>query len=216
MAHGNNQKQVPVKKRIGIFIFDAAEVLDFAGPFEVFSVASEVHNHSLYEVVTIAKQEDIVTAVNGLLISPHYSIENAPPLDILIVAGGAGTRNVMADERVLKWVRSIHEKAELTMSICSGARLLGALGLLDNKPYCTHHGVYDHMAEVSPSGIPRKDKRFIQTDKNLFTSGGISAGIDLSFYVLEMLNGKQVVEATAAYMEYDVREKYRYGVYEAF
>lgn len=190
-----------MKKNIAIFIFDDAEVLDFAGPFEVFSVASELNNHSLFNVFTVAKEKKPVRAVNGLSVNPDADFETCPNVDVLIIAGGAGTRAVMRDAEVLQWIRKIHSHAELTLSICSGARLLGALDLLDNQPYCTHHEVYPHLAEIAPLGLPQPHKRFVRAGK-IFTSGGISAGIDLSFHVVEMLCGADVARATAKYMEY--------------
>jgi transcriptional regulator GlxA family with amidase domain len=188
-------------KNVGILIFDDVEVLDFAGPFEVFSVASELYNHSLFNVFTVAHTINTVTAVNGLFVHPHFSYSDAPTIDILIIAGGVGTRLAMADKATMDWVKKVHAETELTVSICSGARLLGKLGLLDNTPYCTHKGVYEHMIELVPTGKPQKDKRFTGHGK-IFSSGGISAGIDLSFHIVEILCGQEVANVTADYMEY--------------
>lgn len=190
-------------KNVAILIFDDAEVLDFAGPFEVFSVASELNNHSLFNVFTVAETIKTVTAVNGLFINPHFDFSDAPAIDILIIAGGVGTRQAMASETTLAWIEKVHKETELTVSICSGARLLGKLGLLDNAPYCTHRGVYEHMTELVPTGKPQIEKRFVQHGK-IYTSGGISAGIDLSFHIVERLCGKEVARNTAEYMEYNI------------
>lgn len=191
-----------MKKTIAILIFDDAEVLDFAGPFEVFSVTSQLNNYQYFNVFTIAKSKKPVVAVNGLVVNPNHSFDKHPVIDILIIAGGQGTRKLMADEVVLNWIKNTHNKNELTISICSGARLLAQLGLLDQKPFCTHHDVYEHIMEISPSAIPQKEKRFVQTDERLYTSGGISAGIDLSFHIVEKFLGKEVAKSTAEYMEY--------------
>ena len=88
------------------------------------------------------------------------------------------------------------------MSICSGARLLGILGLLDDKPYCTHHQVYEDMKQIVPTGKPQQERIFINAGK-IYTSGGISAGIDLSFHVVQKLLGEKTAKETAVYMEYD-------------
>lgn len=191
-----------MKKTVGILVFHDVEVLDFAGPFEVFSVASQLHSHQLFDVRLIAKEMTPVIAVNGLSLNPHHSYEEAPPLDILIVAGGAGTRALLRDTETLRWVKRNIKQAQLSMSICSGSRVLGKLGLLDHRPYCTHQGVYTHMSELVPSGKPQYDKRFVASAPNLYTSGGISAGIDLSFYIVEQLHGKATAKTTASYMEY--------------
>ena len=191
-----------MKRNVGILIFDGAEVLDFAGPFEVFSVTSELNNFELFNVFTVAKSTDLVLAVNGLSVKPTYRFENCPPVDILIISGGSGSRKQMKDTKILNWIEGTHNNTELTLSICSGARLLGIIGLLDDKPYCTHKEVYEHMKEIVPTGIPQMDKRFVQADK-IYTSGGISAGIDLSFHIVEKLFGKEIAKKTAAYMEYN-------------
>ena len=192
------------KLNVGILIFNEAEVLDFAGPFEVFAVCSELKNHNLFNVFTVAKTVSPISAVNGLSVNPTYSFSNVPQIDILIISGGVGTRKQMVDEETLNWIKEQHKATIYTVSICSGARMLGVLGLLDNKPYCTHRGVYEHMKEIVPSGTPNPEKRFVQSSDKIFTSGGISAGIDLSFHIVELLHGRIVAEETAYYMEYEL------------
>ena len=195
-----------VKRNVGILLFDDAEVLDFAGPFEVFSVTSELNNFEPFNVFTVAERLEPVRAVNGLSVNPTYDFSNCPNIDILIIAGGSGTRKQMGNSKMLDWIDRVHQKTEFTLSICSGARLLGVLGLLDGKPYCTHHEVYEHMKEIVPNGMPQYEKRFVKTGK-VYTSGGISAGIDLSFHLVEQLLGKKTAEHTATYMEYDRKKE---------
>ncbi|MGG5210588.1 DJ-1/PfpI family protein [Chryseobacterium sp. MIQD13] len=192
-----------MKKNVAILLFDDVEVLDFAGPFEVFSVASELKNFELFNVFTVAKTNDAVSAVNGLSVNPKYNFQSCPPVEILIIPGGVGTKKVITDKEILTWVNQIHQNTLYTASICSGSRILGVLNLLDNKEYCTHQGVYEHMAEIVPSGLPQKEKRFVQQDK-IFTSGGISAGIDLSFHMVSLIYGTDTVKTTADYMEYNL------------
>ncbi|MEM8762634.1 MAG: DJ-1/PfpI family protein [Bacteroidota bacterium] len=192
------------KRNVGILVFDGAEVLDFAGPFEVFAVTSEINDFGLFDVFTIGESLEPISAVNGLSVNPDYDYENCPKLDILIISGGSGTRELMQNQKTLDWISKVHQNTEITVSICSGARLLAVLGLLHEQPYCTHHLVYDHLQELVPTGIPQKDKRFVNSGK-IFTSGGISAGIDVSFHIVEKLHGKAIAEKTAAYMEYDRR-----------
>lgn len=194
-----------MKKNIAILLYEGVEVLDFAGPFEVFAVASELEDHKLFNVFTIAKSTGPVNAVNGLSVNPKYDFMDHPAIDILIIPGGAGSRLLMQDEDVLGWVRTIHNQSEYTASICSGSRILGTLGLLDNKKYCTHAGVYDHMEKIVPTGIPQRDKRFTKEQDRIFTSGGISAGIDLSFHILENLHGLKIKNNTSSYMEYEIQ-----------
>ncbi len=192
-----------MKRNVAILIFKEAEVLDFAGPFEVFSVASEVHGFELFNVFTIAKSREPVIAVNGLSVNPDYDFSSAPDIDILIIAGGNGTRALQQDKTTLQWIKKTHESTAYTLSICSGSRLLAILGLLDNRPYCTHHQVYEHLQQLVPTGLPQRDKRYVNSGK-IFTSGGISAGIDLSFHIVRLLHGDTVANSTAKYMEYNL------------
>ena len=195
-----------MKKTVGIFIFDNAEVLDFAGPFEVFSVTSELNNFELFDVFTVAKTKDPISAVNGLSVNPKYDFSDCPKVDILILAGGDGTNQAILDKEVIDWINKTNQETEITMSICSGSRFLAKIGVLDHNSYCTHHQVYDDMQKLVSSGKPVTDKRFVQSNSKTYTSGGISAGIDLSFHIVEKIHGKKIVEKTAKYMEYIINE----------
>jgi transcriptional regulator GlxA family with amidase domain len=148
-----------MKKNVGILIFNDAEVLDFAGPFEVFSVTSQLNNFEPFQVFTISQHTVPILAVNGLKVVPDFSIEKHPPIDILIISGGQGTSQLLSDERLLHWVERTYMTSQLTLCICSGARLLGKIGLLDRKPFCTHREVYDSIKVIAPLAIPQKDKR---------------------------------------------------------
>lgn len=186
---------------VGIFIFNEVEVLDFAGPFEVFSVTSELNDYQLFRVFTISHDGLSIKAVNGLSVNPDYSFEDHPEIDILVIPGGVGTKKEMEKKNVLSWISKCYEKSQLTFSVCSGARILGKLGLLDDKESITHHEVIPHLKEIAPLTIVNHEKRFIDCGK-IMTSGGISAGIDISLYIVEKLYGKTVKDKTIEYMEY--------------
>lgn len=190
------------KRTVGIFLFDDAEVLDFAGPFEVFSVTAQIHPDEPFQVLTISKDGQPVRAVNGLRVIPDHSFASAPPLDILIVAGGQGTRALLQDTNTLQWLEQAHRKSEYTLSICSAARLFAQIGALDRRPFCTHQDVYDHVLTLAPAAMPRKTDRYVQSHDRLFTSGGIAAGIDLSLHLVDILLGTEAAGTTAQYMEY--------------
>jgi transcriptional regulator GlxA family with amidase domain len=192
-----------MKKTVGILLFDEVEVLDFAGPFEVFSSTAEACDEIPFDVITISMDGNPVSTVNNLVVVPHFSFDNHPPIDILVLPGGTGTRKLLSNERFLQYFRKMHSSATLTLSVCSGARILGKLGLLDHKRYCTHHDVYHEVAGIAPLAIPQPDKRFVRTDTKLFTSGGISAGIDLSLHIVGQLLTPETAHATARYMEYE-------------
>ncbi len=200
---GTQNDSTKIKKRtVGILIFKNAEVLDFAGPFEVFSVSNQIHNNELFDVSIVAKTKDPIIAMNGLSVNPDYAFEDAPDFEVLIISGGMGASLVVKDDAALKWIARMVEKSELTMSVCTGAAILGKLGYLNDRPYCTHNTVYPFLEKMVPSAIPQKHKRFTQSADKLYTSAGISAGIDLSFHIVEKFHGKEVAKNTAVYMEY--------------
>ena len=195
-----------MKKNVGIYLFNDVEVLDFAGPFEVFSVSSELQNHSLFNVFTFAEKAAIVKAVNGLQVVPDFDFANCPEIDILCIPGGDGSKAAIKNEIVLSFLNSKIKTAESVFSVCSGARVLAKLGLLDDLNFTTHHQVIQDVQQLAPTAQFDKNARFTDNGK-ILTAGGISAGIDLSLYLLEKLYGKQVSNTTRIYMEYgDWRE----------
>ena len=179
---------------VGIFLFNDIELLDFAGPYEVFSVASELNNYALFKVFTVAQNKGEIQSVNGLKIIPDFSFIDHPDIDLLIIPGGVGTKSEMLKKDVLHWLSQTHQNSEITMSVCSGARLLGSLGLLDGVECTTHHEVAEHLQEIAPQAIINKEKRY--------THAGISSGIDLSLHIVEKLFGEEVAKNTKIYMEY--------------
>ncbi len=188
-------------KNVGIFLFDNVELLDFAGPYEVFSVTSELNDYQLFNVFTISEDGETIKSVNGLEVVPDFSINDHPIVDILIIPGGEGTKAVIKRQAVLDWIAKVHEGSEITMSVCSGARVPGILGLLDGLESITHHEVFEDLRRLAPLTIINKEKRFIDNGR-IMTSGGISAGIDLSLHIVEKLCGAEIVNKTIRYMEY--------------
>jgi transcriptional regulator GlxA family with amidase domain len=162
----------------------------------------------LFKVFTITQDGTEIKTVNGLKVMSDYSFDNHPPIDIFIIPGGAGTKAEMNKQPVLKWLRQNYETSKVTASVCSGARLLGKLGLLDNLESVTHHEVIPHLQEIAPKTIINRQRRFIDNGK-IMTSGGISAGIDLSLYIVEKFWGEKVKNKTIVYMEYGDWEKYQ-------
>ena len=189
-------------KQLGILIFDEVEVLDFAGPFEVFSVANQLADYKILEVHTVALSKEVIRAKNGLQVLPDNSLDQLNRLDYLVLPGGDGSKNVIQNQPLMATLQNLVSQTEWTMSVCSGSRILGKSGFLDHKPYCTHHEVLDGMASLVPSGIPKPNHRFIQSDTRIWTAAGISAGIDLALHLVELTFGKELALATATYMEY--------------
>jgi transcriptional regulator GlxA family with amidase domain len=189
-------------KNLGIFLFENVEVLDFAGPFEVFSVASQLSDYSLLKVFTFGESDALLRSVNGLQVTPDLGVSDLPHFDYLVLPGGDGSKRVVQKPELLAKLQTLVEKSTWTMSVCSGSRILGKTGFLENKPYCTHHEVYESMADIVPSGLPKPELRFIQSDAKIWTSAGISAGIDLALHLLENTFGEELALKTAQYMEY--------------
>jgi transcriptional regulator GlxA family with amidase domain len=193
-------------QRVGIFLFDHIELLDFAGPFEVFAVAARIVTPRPFEIVTFSATGDMITTRDGLGIKPGYRFSNVPKLDILIIPGGPGVRELFTDPTSLKWVQATAQQAEIVASVCTGALLLGRLGLLEDLRATTHYLSYDILAEISPRSTVVKDERIVDNGK-LITSAGISAGIDMAFHIIGRVLGDQVARDVATRMEYRLDTK---------
>jgi transcriptional regulator GlxA family with amidase domain len=197
-------------KKIAIVLFDDVEVLDFAGPFEVLSIAGKRSTGVAYEVFTVA-EKSTVTARNQLIITPTYSFANCPTPDIFLIPGGGGyhpdgtafgSRREMNNPVMLQWINRHFEKAELVLSVCTGALILAKAGLLENLEATTHFLAVEALQKIAPSTRVVPDKRWVDNGK-IVLSAGVSAGIDMSFHVLEKLQGKEVALEAARYMQYD-------------
>jgi transcriptional regulator GlxA family with amidase domain len=191
-------------RNVAILIFDDVEVLDFSGPFEVFSVTGLRQNEVPFNVYTVAEKAGPVLARNQLSINPHFTILDCPPPDILLVPGGRGTRREMHNAALIDWIKDRAQHAELVLSVCTGALLLARAGLLEGLMATTHHGALDELKAVAPNAIIRPDRRFVDNGQ-VILSGGISAGIDMAFHVASRLLGRDAALETATYMEYDWR-----------
>ncbi len=191
-----------IKRNVAIFIFNQVEVLDFAGPFEVFSVTSELNNDEPFNVYTVAERPGAIITVNGLSVNPRYSFLDCPRPDILIIPGGVGSREAANNPRVLDWVKDNFQQAEVIFSVCSGARILARSGLLNGLKVTTHHEVIAELRELAPTALVQENLRFVDNGQ-VMTSAGISAGIDLSLHVVSKLLGESITRKTTRYMEYD-------------
>jgi transcriptional regulator GlxA family with amidase domain len=188
-------------RKLAILLFDEVEVLDFCGPFEVFSVASRGTDPIAFDVITVAEMPGPVLARNGLSVNPHFTLADCPKPDILLVPGGIGTRKEMNNPVLIDWIKQTARSAELVLSVCTGALLLGKAGLLEGLEATTHHVGFDLLREIVPSATVHDNRRYVDTGK-VTTSAGIAAGIDMSLYVVERLLGKDAALATARHMEY--------------
>ena len=188
-------------RSVGIFIFPDVEVLDFCGPFEVFSVAGRQIAPGTFDVFTVAQHSGPLLARNGLEVVPKHAFADSPAIDLLLIPGGQGTRPLLHDAAVLDWIARQAAAAELVLSVCTGALLLAKCGALDGLSATTHRGALELLRELAPKTKIRDDVRVVDNGR-VITSAGVAAGIDMSFHVLARLLGRETAEATARYIEY--------------
>ena len=198
------------RKHVAIIVFENVEVLDFCGPFEVFSTTRVNEERrreepSPFNVFVVAETTSAVVASGGMKVLPDYDLDHCPHVDILVVPGGWGTRKEMSNERLLEWIADRSRRVETLTSVCTGSMLLGKAGLLDGKRATTHWRSLDWMQELFPKTTVEKRLHFVN-DGALFTSAGISAGIDMSLKVVARHCGEAVAKATARHMEYPYPE----------
>lgn len=197
-------KKIPLI--VGILIFDDVEILDVAGPFEVFAVTrlndeQRLQQSSPFKVYLISETNKQITAIGGLRLTPDVTISECPELDLLIVPGGWGTRKESKNKILVKWIGNQFTNDRLIASVCTGSSLLGKAGLLDGRDATTHWRAFDFLQESAPKARILKNVRFTLTEP-IFTSAGVSAGIDLALRIVSHVFGTEVGQATARQMEY--------------
>ncbi len=196
------------KRNVGILIFDGVEVLDFAGPYEVFSrtrlepgVASRRSDETApFQVFTVARSVDTVTATGGLRVIPDHSFDNAPRIDVLVVPGGFGTRRLLDDAQTLLWIERSAKAAVEVTSVCTGSLLLAKAGLLRGRRATTHWGALDLLHELDPSIAVERDARVVFD--GVISSAGVASGIDMALDLVARLHGEAVADETSRYIEY--------------
>lgn len=189
---------------IGILLFNEVEVLDFAGPFEVFSLAEHpATQEKAFKVHTISQNGQIIHARNGLQVLAEYSFNNHPNLDYLIIPGGYGAEAIeIHNKAVIDWLTSQSKEVKMIASVCTGAFLLAEAGILENKKATTHWMDIERLEADYPEIAVQRNQKYVDEGK-VITSGGISAGIHMSLYLVSKIISKQVAIDTAKRMEYD-------------
>ena len=184
---------------VAILLYPGVELLDFAGPLEVFSL---MPNATVYTVA--AKAGPLHTMKKMLRVTPDYTPDNAPQPDVLVVPGASPDyiRAVIGDSSVMNWIRATTANRQLTMSVCTGAYILGKAGLLDQKTATTHWASTDMLQQMNPGAKVMEHTRFV-VDGNVVTTAGVSAGIDGALQVVEQLRGRDAAQDVARIMEYD-------------
>lgn len=195
---------------VAIYVFPEVEVLDFAGPFEVFTTASRVlkaqdpARPTPFAVFTVAENGGTVRARAGLVITPDHTIRYHPPVDLLIVPGGVVTAELEKAE-VIDWIKRTAAATRLNASVCTGAFFFAKAGLLDGKRATTHWSDIDELRDTFPSVTVLDNRRWVD-EGGIVTSAGISAGIDMSLHLVARLAGRELALKTARQMEYDWHE----------
>ncbi|GKS61696.1 MAG: DJ-1/PfpI family protein [Candidatus Nitrosocosmicus sp.] len=191
---------------VGILIFDDVEVLDVAGPFEVFSVTrldedKRDSTNSPFKICLLAEKSSAKYAIGGLKLMPDYAFDNCPNLDLFIVPGGWGTRAEINNLRLVQKISNLSQKSLLTASVCTGSSLIGKAGLLEGKKATTHWRAYNFLRNAAPNAIIKKNVLFT-IDGKIFTSAGVTSGIALALHLVSYFFGLKVGMATAKFMEF--------------
>ncbi len=185
-------------RRVAICVWDEAELLDFAGPGEVFAAAD---NGRAFQVYTVADRPGPIVSQGFMRILPEYTIETCPRPDIVVLPGG-GAEPLLESARFTSWLSNVTGTAEVVLSVCTGAFLLAGAGLLDGLEATTWYGAVDRLRVAAPRTRVHADRRFVDNGRCI-TAAGVSAGIDGALHVVHRLLGPEIARDTARYMEYD-------------
>jgi len=197
-------------KTVGILIFDDVEVLDVAGPFEVFSMTRLDENKryettSPFRVLLLSEKKIPVTAIGGLKLIPDFTFDDCPILDLFVIPGGWGTRREVDNHVLIQKISKLSTKSILTASVCTGSSLIGKAGLLDGKKATTHWRAYNFLRESAPKANVQENVIFT-IDGSIFTSAGVASGIRLSLYLVSHFFGAHVGKETARFLEFSYPE----------
>ncbi|QTE28389.1 DJ-1/PfpI family protein [Pengzhenrongella sicca] len=187
--------------RVGVFVFDDAEELDVVGPFEVLAAWAALSDLRP-EVLTFSADGAGVRLAKGLRIVPDRSADDVAGLHVLVYPGGRGTRTLSADSAHLDWVRRQRAEVPLLASVCTGALVLAAAGLLAGRPATTHWGAFDELAAIDPSVMLDTEARFVD-DGDVITAAGVSAGIDMALHLVARLESADVARQVRRAIQYD-------------
>jgi len=186
--------------RIAVVLFDGAEELDFAGPWEVLAAWATQWPDDGVEVFTVARSTEPVSCAKGMRVLPDHTWESAPPIDVLVYPGGVGTRRDLSDPATLEWLRGLEGDGTLMTSVCTGALVYGKAGLLDGRPATTHWSALESLGAFGARVDP--DARFVD-DGNIVTAAGVSAGIDMALHLIARLDSVEQAQKVRRYIQYD-------------
>jgi putative intracellular protease/amidase len=185
--------------RLAILLFDGVEIIDYAGPWEVFGQAS-VHNHPAFEIYGVAQAPGPIMTAMGMSVNPKYTFANAPAPDVLLLPGG-NVRPQLDNTAVLAWIGDASRQARVVFSVCNGAFFLAKAGLLDGLEATTFANLIPELRKEAPKARVVSDRRFVDNGK-IVTAAGLSSGIDGALHVVEKLFGRGQAEVVATGLEY--------------
>lgn len=200
-ALATTQLRLPVGRplRVAVVITDHATMIDFAGPWEVFQdVQAPGGNGPAFELYTVSDDTRPLRISAGMRVVPDFRFADAPPPDVVVVGAQAGRSPEM-----LAWLKAQAARADVLMSVCTGASKLAMAGLLDGKEAATHHEFVETLGQRYPRVKFVRGQRFVQSDATIITAGGLTSGIDAALHVVERYFGREVAQRTAEYMEHD-------------
>lgn len=189
-------------RHVGVLLFPEVEELDAVGPWEVLSYWTRSFPEDGYDLSTFSRQGGPVECAKGLVIEARYSYADAPEYDVLVYPGGRGVRSQLQDEVQLDWVRGAHQRTPLMTSVCTGALVYAAAGLLKGRPATTHWRSLETLRQLDPTIDVRPDERFVD-DGDLITAAGISAGIDMALHLVQRLAGRERAQEVRRGIQYD-------------
>ncbi|HTO42014.1 MAG TPA: DJ-1/PfpI family protein [Rhizomicrobium sp.] len=196
--------------RIGIVAFEDAEELDFVGPWEVFTMGSQVEPN-VHEVLLVAEKDAPVRCAKGLRVLPDVTFANCPPLDVLLIPGGIGTRREVENPVMLEWIAKVAPTCRFVTSVCTGAMLLTAAGPAKAKRVTTHWAFVEALRARKEAAEVVDNMRYVR-DGNVVTAAGVSAGIDMALWLSGELHTPQFARNVQRAMEYDPAPPYTASV----
>lgn len=202
------EPQRKAARNVAILIFNGVELLDFAGPADVFTHARNPDGSVAFKVYTVAKSTEPITSQGFAKITANYTFADCPKPDLLVIPGG-GTGGVTRDEATMKWIKDTGAASERTISVCTGAFIMQAAGFLDGQKATTHWSAIEQLRKLAPNTTVVENVRYVDNGR-IVTSAGVSAGIDMSLHVVAKLLGLDTAEKAALGMEYEWKPREEY------
>ena len=187
--------------RIAIFLFNDAEELDWAGPWEVLATWMQFHPDEA-QVFTLAQEEGPIKCAKGLRVLPDHTWSSAPEFDVLLYPGGMGTRTHLDNEEIRSWLHKTKDSGALLTSVCTGSLVYADDGFLDGRPATTHWGSLELLSSLGDSIDVRENDRFVD-DGDIITASGVSAGIDMALHLIQRLHSTERAKEVRRYIQYD-------------